>query len=216
MKLVKTADGSYTLFNLQIGEHYHSINGALSESMHVFIEAGFNRIEKDKIKIFEVGFGTGLNAFLTLLEARKKQRFTVYHAIELYPVDRETYEKLALPPEYSDFRDDFVALHRCSWDEEVQTDDFFRLKKIKADLTVYDFEESYDLVYFDAFSYDNQPEMWSQEVFDKIYRNMNKGGILVTYSAKGVVKRALRNAGFEVERLPGALGKRHMVRATKN
>lgn len=215
-ELQETADGSHTLFIPEMDEHYHSINGAVQESRHVFIEAGLHHQEKRDIIVFEVGFGTGLNAFLTLLDAGGMSRKVDYYSVELYPLEPELVQVLnygeVICPEKKDL---FYALHAAAWNETVSITDYFTLHKIQADNNSCELPENIDLVYFDAFAPDKQPEMWSQEIFDKLYAHTSEGGILTTYCAKGVVRRMMQKAGYSVERIPGPPGKREMLRAIK-
>ena len=206
-----TADGTQTLRHPLTGETYHSTGGAGAESEHVFIRAGFDACERGHVRILEVGFGSGLNALLTLRAAKQAGRTVEYTAIELYPVSQRTVEQMALA-EDADFR----LLHAAPWGVPTEISDGFVLHKIEGDLADTQFGTTFDLVYFDAFAPDCQPELWTQEVFARIYGALEPGGLLVTYSAKGDVKRALREVGFTVRRLPGAVGKRHMIRAEKN
>ena len=205
-----TEDGSQTLRHPVFGDSYHSQHGALSESRHIFIRNGFETISKPYIRILEAGFGSGLNALLTLHAAETHRRKVHYTAVELYPIDTATVHALGYA---SDPR--FTALHEALWDTETDITPLFRLKKIAGDLANQLFETTFDLVYYDAFAPDTQPELWSEELFGKIFARLEQGGLLVTYSAKGSVKRALRAAGFEVRRLEGAPGKRHMIQAIK-
>ncbi len=215
--LEQTADGSYTLFVPELDEHYHSVKGALTESEHIFINMGFKHCTVKELRILEIGFGTGLNAFLTLLAADKAQRKTHYTTIERYPVEEDMVHQLDYPERICPERaGDFYALHSANWNCDVALTPFFTLHKIEDDFTTYPFEGGYDLVYFDAFAPEKQPEMWSQELFDFLYKCMNPGGILTTYCAKGVVRRMLQTSGFIVERLSGPVGgKREILRATK-
>lgn len=203
-----TDDGSATLRSPHHGDTYHSTRGAVGEARHVFIEAGFNAVNGEKI--LEIGFGTGLNAWLTLQEAEKSGRRVDYTAIELYPVSEDVAAKLG----YTD-DDRFMTLHRAPWEEWVEVDKNFSLRKIHADLVKIQNLDTFDVVYFDAFAPDTQPEMWTQDVFARIFAAMAPGGVLVTYCSKGDVRRAMAAVGFAVERLPGALGKRHMLRGAK-
>lgn len=212
-----TADGSHTLFVPEMNEHYHSVNGAVQESMHIFINTGLRYSPKSELNIFEVGFGTGLNAYLTALEAEQSNRLIRYTSIEAYPIDIELANKLNYPLQFGGNQELFAKLHEVSWNLEEKITDFFSLKKVEADFTHFDFEsiQNIDLVYFDAFAPEKQNDMWSQELFDNLYNVMNSDGILVTYCAKGVVRRMMQQSGFIVERLPGPPGKREMLRATK-
>lgn len=215
-----TADGSHTLFMPGLNEHYHSVNGAIQESTHVFIEAGLKHCNKETIHIFEVGFGTGLNAFLTLLESRKTGRIIYYTSIEAYPLSDNIIKDLNYPEKYLSIEQDmYYKLHSAEWEKESEITGNFFLTKIKADFTNFDFSKikgNVDIIYFDAFAPDKQSDMWTQEIFDKLYAISGNGCILVTYCAKGIVRRMMQQAGYTTERLPGPPGKREMLRATKN
>ena len=207
-----TADGSATLFVPELNEHYHSVKGALTESSHIFIDMGLKASASPAPHILEIGFGTGLNALLTLIEAERSGRQIHYTGIELYPLPWETVEKLR----YND---------RPGGDGEqrLTTGDEQTLRKIQGDFTIMDRSSLitdrtslFSLLYFDAFAPEKQPEMWTQELFDELYVMMEEEGILTTYCAKGVVRRMLQAAGFIVERLPGPPGgKREILRAKK-
>ncbi len=221
-KLQTTIDGSHTLYVPQIDECYHSTNGAMQESMHIFIRAGLQQQGAlDEITVFEVGFGTGLNALLTLLDARKREVKVNYVAVELYPVSQEVvmelnYAEMART-HYPDCTDaDFEGLHAAAWNEPVQISPTFTLTKWHADLKDLDLGiEQYDVVYFDAFSPEKQGEMWVQSNFERLYAACCKGAVLTTYCAKGVIRRTLLGVGFEVDRLPGPPGKREILRGRK-
>ena len=216
----ETADGSKTLYMPSIDEHYHSVKGALTESMHIFIDCGLRHSAAQSPLILEIGFGTGLNAYLTLLEAEKEKRNISYTAIERYPLEHTAADKLGycLLPEM-DNKKLFDALHLSAWEEQVRMTEHFTLLKRQADFTDTDSWKDikkYDIVYFDAFSPEKQPEMWSAQIFSQLYKNMNHNGILTTYCAKGCIRRMMQDAGFAVERLPGPPGgKREILRATK-
>lgn len=216
--IIKTDDNSETIFDEELQEIFHSKKGALSESNHVFINKGFNYLSNryDDLNIFEVGFGTGLNAILTLIESEKRNINVKYHSIEAYPLDSEIWQKINyksfLPNEYEHI---FYKLHSLDWNKEFKLTSNFLFKKINFNFEEYLFDCNYDLVYFDAFSPDKQPILWTYEIFKKIYDTLNNNSVLVTYSAKGDVKRNLQKAGFIVEKLEGALGKREMIRAKK-
>lgn len=212
----QTADGSFTLFVPSMDEHYHSVNGAIQESRHVFIEAALHHHSSDSINVFEIGFGTGLNAFLTLIDAIKNSKDITYYSVEKYPLTLEEscvlgYEK-NVDPEYADY---YMRLHEAPWNSEHKIADGFNLFKIKGDNNDLVLPNNIDVVYFDAFAPDKQPEMWSEEIFSKLYAAMNPGGILTTYCAKGSVRRMMQKAGYSVERIPGPPGKREMLRASK-
>ena len=212
------ADGSATLYIPEIDEHYHSVKGALTESLHIFIQTGFYYSKADPLTIFEVGFGTGLNAFLTLLECEKLQRKTVYHTIELYPLTTEQANSLkyqdTIAPEHATL---FETIHLAEWDKPIEITPNFTLHKIKGDLgQIILPDQSFDLIYYDAFAPEKQPNLWSEEIFEKINRSMKSQGILTTYCAKGEVRRRLQRAGLIVERLQGPpAGKREILRAIK-
>lgn len=209
----QTNDGSNTLFVPRLNEHYHSTKGALTESRHVFVETGMGKVTKDAIRILEIGFGTGLNAFLTLLKAEERNIKIQYTTLELYPLEWNTVEKL----NYAD-SPVFEQIHQSVWGREAEITDYFTLLKLNEDFTRYDFNshEPFDVIYFDAFAPEKQPEMWSQPLFDLLYSVTTTGGVLTTYCAKGVIRRMLQQSGFMVERLPGPPGgKREILRATK-
>ena len=211
LKIEETADGSRTLYLPGMDEHYHSIKGARTESAHIFIGLGLNHHPGSSLNVLEIGFGTGLNAFLTLKEAEASGRRIHYTGIELNPLPAGVIREL-------DYTDDplFETLHRASWNEETDITAVFRIHKIAGDFTSYPFTGRYDVIYFDAFAPEKQPEMWSRELFESLYVHTNTGGILTTYCAKGEVRRKLQAAGFTVERLPGPPGgKREVLRATK-
>ncbi len=215
-ELIITKDGSHTFYISALNEHYHSHFGAVQESKFVFIEAGFNSCSKKEMAIFEVGFGTGLNAWLTAIEAQKQQKKVVYHSIEKFPLDYSTIRQLNYPGFCEKkFSPLFYQIHRAEWDKQEQINEYFSLFKIKADWENYNFKNDFNLIYFDAFAPEVQPEMWSEAVFAKLYQAINLGGFLVTYSCKGIIKRRLSNTGFIWEKLPGPPGKREILRAQK-
>ena len=215
-----TADGSHTLFVPELNEHYHSINGALQESQQVFIHNGLHHMPLclKEINLLEIGFGTGLNALLTVLEAKKQRRKINYVAVEPEPVERELLDALNYAAviggtEASGY---FKKLHETGWVYPAFLSDYFIISKIQArleDITLRD--EQFNLVYFDAFGPDVQAELWTEAVFAQLYKCLKPDGILVTYSCKGTVKRALKAAGFTIEKLPGPAGKREVLRAVK-
>ena len=218
IQIEQTADGSQTLFVPELNEHYHTVKGALTESEHIFIQMGLKHSSVEAPHVLEIGFGTGLNAFLTLLTADTDQRNIHYTTLERYPVTPALIEQLTYPelicPER---KDDFQALHQAAWNTDVQLTPYFTLHKVETDFTSYTFPATYDVIYFDAFAPEKQPEMWTQSLFDTLYQQLNPQGILTTYCAKGTVRRMLQAAGFMVERLPGPPGgKREILRATKH
>lgn len=209
-----TTDGSATLYVPGLDEHYHSVKGARTESSHIFIGAGMKHSAAAPLHILEIGFGTGLNAFLTLMEAKESGREVYYTGIELYPLEWETVERL-------NYSDDplFRAIHAAPWEEATEITSGFSLLKRKTDFTLPEEgtpSQGFDVVYFDAFAPEKQPEMWSEALFSRLYSAMNTGGILTTYCSKGVIRRMLQQIGFTTERLPGPPGgKREILRATK-
>lgn len=217
MKIEQTADGSYTLYVPELDEHYHSVKGALTESQHIFIEMGLKHSSVAEPHILEIGLGTGLNAFLTLITAEEMQRKVHYTGIEKYPLTEEVTRSLDYPALIGKGHEShFNAIHQSKWEEENSLTPYFSLYKIEGDFTHHTFQKGYDVIYFDAFAPEKQPEMWEQSLFDALYEVLNEGGILTTYCAKGVVRRMLQTAGFLVERLPGPPGgKREILRATK-
>jgi tRNA U34 5-methylaminomethyl-2-thiouridine-forming methyltransferase MnmC len=211
-QIERTADGSHTLFLPELNEHYHSVNGAVQESMHVYIQAGFNQCRKSAVHVLEMGLGTGLNAFLTALEAEKRNLKVVYTALEKYPLTNEIVGQLNYSRRNSAL---FHQIHAAAWGESVPLTSSFTLHKINVDFNGHDYAENCDVVYYDAFAPDKQPEAWSQDLFDCLHAAMNPAGILTTYCAKGIIRRMMKQSGFAVERIPGPPGKREMLRARK-
>ena len=221
LEIIITEDGSNTLYVPELKEHYHSTFGAIAESRHVFIEAGLLQALKndtEEINILEVGFGTGLNALLTVLEASLKGFSVKYTALETFPLPQQLWSKLNYPEQIGDIKakEIFQLLHQCNWDIEKEIIPGFFITKVERSLQ--DFKVAgmlYNLIYFDAFGPDVQAELWTDEIFRKISGMTAKGGILVTYSCKGSVRRALMAAGFAVEKIPGPKGKREMLRGVR-
>ena len=211
--LQTTADGSSTLFVPDLNESYHSVNGAITESRHIFLDAGLHalNIPAESINVLEIGFGTGLNAFLTALESEKINTIIYYTGIELFPLSSDIVNQL----NFNDEKGVFYKIHETSWEVYNKISDCFFLRKIEVDFTHFQPDEKYDLIYFDAFSPKVQPELWTESLFRKLFETMNVGGIITTYCAKGQVRRNMQQAGFRVERLPGPPGKREMLRGEK-
>ncbi len=217
-ELIITKDNSHTLYVPELNEHYHSMFGAIQESKHVFINAGLKSLGINNVKIFEVGFGTGLNTLLTIIEATRSGMEICYYSIDNYILDSNIIKQLNYPDVLElnkKLKDLFYRIHDEPWNNEIKLADNFKLTKIKSDITLYEFPVQYDLVYFDAFAPDKQPEMWSRDIFQRIYDNLSVNGILVTYCAKGTVKRTLQSVGFNVAEIPGPSGKREMIRSYK-
>lgn len=213
-----TADGSHTLYVEGLDETYHSKHGAIQEAEHVFISAGLDYFTELNLNVLEVGFGTGLNTFLTLLSAQKKNIKVNYTGIEAYPLSDEIIQQLNYTDELNSTKEEqelFQKLHEVEWESVQKITPYFNLIKWEVDLTEFKAEQQFDLIYFDAFGPRVQPEMWTKEIFEKMYTALNPNGILVTYCAKGSVKRTLKEVGFEIEALPGPPGKREMTRAVK-
>lgn len=213
-KVIITADKSPTLYVPELNEHYHSINGAVQESMHIFINAGLKTITKREIKILEIGFGTGLNTLLTFQEIQNSNKNIYYETIEKYPINEDLINNLHKTNIFNSSL--FLNIHNAKWEKEVAISNNFTLHKKKVDLKLYIPNKTFDLIYFDAFAPEKQPKLWTEEIFSKLFNATNENGILVTYSAKGIVKQALRNAGYFVKRLKGPLGKRHIIFAKKS
>ncbi|MEN8116335.1 MAG: tRNA (5-methylaminomethyl-2-thiouridine)(34)-methyltransferase MnmD [Bacteroidota bacterium] len=218
LRVINTGDGSKTLYLPDMGEQYHSVNGAVTESEYVFIEKGYRHHKSNNITVFEVGFGTGLNCLLTALEAEKQKRRTIYYTIEKYPLGTDIIEAL----NYGDIISEeaeliFDEIHKAPWNQEIKISDYFTLLKIEENLLTSGLNEikNCDVIYFDAFAPDKQPDMWQPKIFNRIYSFCAENAIFVTYSAKGEVRRQLNTAGFEMERLPGPPGKMQMLRGTK-
>ena len=231
-----TEDGSHTLFSEMAGQTYHSSHGAVQESRHIFISqlsiksqqlevSEQELIEKSSLSVLEIGFGTGLNALLTAQWASESGVNVEYTTIELYPLGVEVYRELNYGRLLGD-EELFLKLHEMDWDVDLQcVTENFAIRKCKSDIvewvscnaqcTMHNAQLGFDVVYFDAFSPDAQPELWSEEVFRNVYALMKEGGVLMTYCAKGDVRRAMLAAGFRVEKLQGPPGKRHILRARK-
>jgi len=218
-QLFLTQDGSHSIFSDQFGVSYHSKYGAIQETQHVFIDAGLRpkTLTQKEIAILDIGFGTGLNAYMTFLESIKNDLKTTYVAYEAYPIGKDqvdllNYPQLLKAPSLAAY---FSLLHDQEWNCTLQLHDNFIFTKQLASFQDIDFKETFDLIYFDAFAPSAQPELWETELLDKMYKSLKINGVLVTYCAKGQVKRNLKEVGFKVEKLKGPPGKREMTRAIK-
>lgn len=213
-EIIITSDGSTTIHLPEWNEHYHSKHGAIQEAYHVFIKNGLQEISLDTISILEIGFGTGLNCFITFLEHQYK---IDYVGVEAYPVVKDEIQKLNYVSELEakQYKAVFDTIHDVSWEEKHQITDSFSLTKRKQFFNEIEEKNAFDLIYFDAFGARVQPELWTEEIFAKMFSALKNNGILVTYAAKGSVRRAMQTVGFTVERLPGPPGKREMLRAIK-
>jgi len=219
MDILKTADGSTTVYNHHLDEIYHSRHGAIQESQHVFIKMGLEYLisRKDKLSILEVGMGTGLNVFLSFLENLKCKRKIHFVAVEAYPLSEDILSKLNYAEQLGIADEDFVfkKIHSSTSGIELDLGNEFTLKVEYLKIEDFKSPKKFDLVYFDAFSPNVQPDMWTKEVFKNLYSLMSDNSILVTYCAKGVVRRTMQSAGFQVDRVEGPPGKREMLRAHK-
>lgn len=216
-EIVTTSDGSTTIYLPEWEENYHSKHGAIQEAKHVFIKNGFAQINPNEISILEIGFGTGLNAFITFLEAKNAAKKVKYTGVEAYPVEFNEIEQMNYVSELqaTDFEPEFKKMHTCEWNSNVKISKDFCLTKRQQFFDQIDDIDAFDLIYFDAFGYRVQPELWSTEIFQKMFNTLKPGGFLVTYAARGVVKRSMIEVGFSVEKLAGPPGKREMFRASK-
>ena len=218
-KIVLTEDGSHTVQLNDSKEHYHSTFGAIQESMHIFINHGFKHLSPaiDNIQIFEVGFGTGLNAFLTYLQTSDKDIFVNYTAIEAFPLDKEIYSELNYHKliKSGEGEQIFALMHDAPWNQIFFISPKFALTKVQTKIENFDLRNKYHIIYFDAFDPEYQPELWTESIFNKMYKMLEPGGIIITYCAKGKVKRAMKSAGFKIEELPGPPGKREITRGYK-
>jgi len=216
-KIIITSDGSTTIHLPEWKESYHSTHGAINEAYHVFIEMGYKAIKQNEISIMEIGFGTGLNAFITLLQAAEDQKKINYVGVEAYPVKED--ELLALnyvsELETRNLSHKFEEMHLTPWNRAQKVTENFMLTKQQMFFHNIKEETSFDLIYFDAFGARVQPELWSEDIFEIMYKALKPNGKIVTYAAKGSVRRAMQAVGFVVERLPGPPGKREMLRGTK-
>ena len=220
-KIVLTQDGSSSIFSEEVNQCYHSHFGAIQESLHIFIGAGLCSVQLSDlgtISILEIGFGTGLNALLTYFKAKELNKKVYYESIEHYPITQQEAEQLNYPAilPYPHVKELFTTLHTTPWNKKQAISENFIIQKrqisaIEANYT----PNRFNLVYFDAFSPEAQPALWTKEVFEPIYNSMKKDGILLTYCTKGSVKQVLNGLGFQLEKLPGPIGKREILRARK-
>ncbi|SHM31232.1 tRNA (5-methylaminomethyl-2-thiouridine)(34)-methyltransferase MnmD [Flavobacterium chilense] len=216
-EIIKTLDGSTTIHLEEWNESYHSKHGAIQEAKHVFIKNGLSLFDNNPVSILEIGFGTGLNAFITFLESEQKQQQIDYVGVEAYPVNADEVLAMNYVAELDalEFDKIFQKMHKTEWDKKIEISSKFSLTKRKQFFDEIDDFEIFDLIYFDAFGYRVQPELWSTEIFRKMYNSLKPNGVLVTYAARGVVKRSMIEVGFTVEKLAGPPGKREMFRASK-
>ena len=216
-EIITTADGSTTIQIKDWQEQYHSKHGAIQEAYHVFIHSGLDLYKNQTIDILEIGFGTGLNALITLIEFQKRNLKVNYTGVEAYPVSNDELAQLNYLEQLNAqaLENNFRVMHASPWEEVVALTPDFNLKKEQKLFKEIDVINAFDLVYFDAFGARVQPELWTVEIFQIMFNAVKSGGYLVTYAAKGSVRRAMLEVGFLVERLPGPPGKREMLRAKK-
>ena len=216
-EIILTKDGSTSIFLPELNETYHSKFGAIQEAKHVFIKNGLSLLNNESVSVLEIGFGTGLNAFITFLEANKINQNINYVGIEAFPVELEIIDKLNYVSELQAAEHEavFKKIHQSNWEIENQITSTFKLTKRNQKFQDISDKNQYNLIYFDAFGFDVQPELWNEEIFQKMYESLLPKGILVTYACRTSIKKAMLEAGFRVEKLPGAPGKREMLRAFK-
>ncbi len=217
-KFIITADGSSSIYLPEWEEHYHSKHGAIQEAYHVFIESGLNLFEnRSKLSILEIGFGTGLNCFITFLEGKKRNLQINYDGVEAFPLAKEEIEQLNYVEQLRANKESgiFNNIHQIQWGRKQNISHSFSLTKRKQFFEDIDDQNKFNLIYFDAFGARVQPELWTKKMFNKMHDSLRNNGILVTYSAKGSVRRAMESVGFLVEKLPGPPGKREMLRGRK-
>lgn len=215
-QLIITKDGSHSLFSQKHGVSYHSKYGAIQETQHVFIDAGFRfKIPTTSLSILGIGFGTGLNAFITFLESKKLNIDINYIGVEAYPLSLKTISEFNFSEILKEDESTFHKIHELDWEKPHALNEHFQLTKMKMRIEDIDFKNQFDLIYFDAFGPGAQPELWEEPILQKMYDALKTEGVLTTYCAKGSVKRGLKKVGFTIEALPGPPGKREMTRAVK-
>ena len=217
-EILLTQDGSYTVAIPEMNVTYHSIRGALQESIHIYIQSGLQyalpKVAIETISVFEMGFGTGLNALLTMQEAIRLKRRINYYAVELFPLTIEEAKALKQDDQLGT-GNLAMQLHEAPWEEEVMINEYFTLYKTNQSLLNLSLNIQFDVVYFDAFAPNDQPELWTEAVFANLFNNLNNNGVLVTYSCKGTVRRIMQAVGFIVNKIPGPIGKAEIVRAIR-
>ena len=217
-EIIITDDGSTTIRIPEWDENYHSTHGAIQEAKHVFIKNGLDLFQnQDSISILEIGFGTGLNAFITFLETINKEKVN-YVGVEAYPISQEEIAQMNYVSELDSemYQEIFDKMHSCDWEKQETISENFHLTKRKQFFQDIEDKNQFDLIYFDAFGFPLQPELWSEVIFKKMYDALLPKGTLVTYACRSSIKNAMLSVGFSIEKLPGAPGKREMLRATKN
>ncbi|WP_127846630.1 tRNA (5-methylaminomethyl-2-thiouridine)(34)-methyltransferase MnmD [Psychroflexus aestuariivivens] len=219
-KIITTGDGSKTIQISEWNEQYHSTHGAIQEAEHVYINSGLEYFKTDftkEILVLEIGFGTGLNALLTSIWAEKQQMKINYTGVEAFPVSSEEIQLLNYSEQLvsTNAKQLFKEIHNCKWEKFGAISEYFNLKKIQIFFDEIQYQKEFDVIYFDAFGARVQPELWTEQIFKIMYEALRKNGVLVTYSAKGSARRAMKSVGFQTEVISGPPGKRHMIRAVK-
>ncbi len=217
-KIVKTSDGSLSVYLPEWDENYHSKHGAIQEAYHVFIKNGLDLYKNgSSLSILEMGFGTGLNCFISFLEAQKRDLSIDYVGLEGYPLEVELVFELNYPKQLGAENKAMAydLMQRSEWNVLTKIESNFTVTKKEMLFEEYEAKDAFDLIYFDAFGAKVQPELWTEVIFKKMYDALKKNGVIVTYAAKGSVRRAMQVVGFKVERLPGPPGKREMLRGTR-
>lgn len=217
IEILITEDGSSSLRRKDLQEGYHSTFGAIAESRHIFIEAGLRKVGKlQEINILEIGFGTGLNAILSIEFANTENQFIYYQTVEKYPLKQDIISQLNYG-KILHLEEEFDKMHRFPWNDTKELNPYFTIHKIDkpAEEIVYT-KDFFHLIYFDAFAPQFEEKLWRKEVFENLFLSLKQGGILVTYCCKGEVKRMLKSSGFDIEKLPGPKGKREILRAIKS
>jgi tRNA U34 5-methylaminomethyl-2-thiouridine-forming methyltransferase MnmC len=211
--LINTADGSNTLYVPSLNEQFHSLHGAITESMHVYINSALKLVNKKEISIFEIGFGTGLNAYLSAIFAFENDKSIFYYSIDNQIIDNKIIELLNYPEIINKNQDIFYLIHKAKWNNTEKIHNNFFLNKILYNILDYDFNLNADIIFYDAFCPKVQPELWTFDILKKVTSMLLTEGIFVTYSSKGSVKRDLQLIGLKVEKIPGPQGKKEIIRA---
>ena len=216
-EIIITSDGSTSIHLPEWEESYHSRHGAIQEAQHVFINNGLSLCKGQSVSVLEIGFGTGLNAFITFLESKKNKQKIDFVGVEGFPISPEEVLQMNYVDQLkaNQFESEFKIMHTSDWEENVTISDTFRLTKRKQLFNDINDKDQFDIIYFDAFGYRVQPELWSVEIFTKMFNALKEGGILVTYACRGPIKNAMKEAGFKIEKLAGPPGKREMLRGWK-
>ena len=220
LRIIKTSDGSDTIFNSELNETYHSLNGSINESNIVYIQNGLeyylNRKKENNIKILEIGFGTGLNFLLTHIFLEKRKEKILYHTLEPFPLPNDIIKRLNYVKKIGEqYLNIFQLSHSKESNKIIDITEKIKFIKSKISLEDIKLKDNYDIIFYDAFAPSKQPSMWERKNIEKIYSNMNYDSVLVTYCSSGQFKRDLKSIGFKVDVLPGPKGKKEMVRAIK-